>query len=398
MGKTLDTWSAAFRKAAQGFVGPPGADQDPTLIVALTVPGRVQGAVRVRVPFARANLTEAARLGEVLAGVNADPVSHPIVVWKGVCPAPLKQGQAVDLELEELPGCDVLEHLHIEQSIQQARKLSEDSVLAVGNEVRGIMELANHHSEGLHRVADQFSDGAAGSGDTTMAATMNKLADRLKSFGDEVVDRTNRQARDIEQARQWSHDIVKLGQSIATIASNARILTFNARLESARIGEAGRGFAVIAASIQDLATHIRQTNQAVSDLAANLLKTLPRLGIDSAETARSARESIGGLDTQLRSALAHLGDARAASFDALKESAQAARDLQDKANHVIVHLQFQDRASQMMDDIQQQTSAVMQVAGLVEQHAPDRVKQVGAIGRTIDSSAPIVESGAVLLF
>jgi methyl-accepting chemotaxis protein len=251
----------------------------------------------------------------------------------------------------------------------------------------------------LKRVAEQFTHAGESSSNQNITGTMQRLSEQLRAFGEEVMDRTNQQARDIEQARVWTNDIVKLGQAIAAIASNARILTFNARLESARIGEAGRGFAVIAASIQDLATQVRQTNQSVSDLAANLLRALPALGNDALQTSNAAREAVAKLESQLLDLQSHLADARTASWEALSESSDTARVLRDKANTVIGHLQFQDRASQMMQEVEAQATTVLKLAGLSEREVGKEViEQVGAIGRGLEGGEAARPMGHVELF
>lgn len=392
MKTSLQMWTQSLETAARPFCSANGTD---SLTVAFHAPGCLQGAAHVTVSKDRATLDEATRLARAIEAIEAESNSQVKVVWKGVTHV---AGSGVRIDLEELPQRKTVENLHIAQSIREAQRLSEDSVLAVCNQVRSMLELATNHSDGLRRVADQFAQ----EGDTSNAnisGTMQRLADQLKAFGQEVMDRTNRQAKDIEQARVWTNDIVKLGQAIAAIASNARILTFNARLESARIGEAGRGFAVIAASIQDLATQVRQTNQSVSDLAANLLQALPALGNDALQTSNAAREAVGRLESQLLDVQNHLADARAASWEALNESSDAAKELRDKANSVIGHLQFQDRASQMMQEVEAQATAVLEIAGLHERAVrPEVLEQVGAIGRTLEGGEAARPMGHVELF
>lgn len=392
MKNSLQMWIHFLEQAAKPFASD-GAD---SLTVAFHVPGCIQGAVHVAVPGDRATSEEAARLAKALEAIDAQSNAQLKAVWQGVTHV---AGTGVRVDVEELPQRKVIENLHIAQSIREAQRLSEDSVLAVCNQVRSMLELATNHSDGLKRVADQFAQEGDSSSSRNITGTMQRLAEQLKAFGQEVMDRTNRQAKDIEQARVWTNDIVKLGQAIAAIASNARILTFNARLESARIGEAGRGFAVIAASIQDLATQVRQTNQSVSDLAANLLHALPALGNDALQTSNAAREAVSRLESQLIDVQNHLADARTASWEALNESSTAASELREKAHSVIGHLQFQDRASQMMQEVEAQATAVLELAGLSEREVGKEViEQVGAIGRTLDGGEAARPMGHVELF
>jgi biopolymer transport protein ExbD len=302
--------------------------------------------------------------------------------------------QSVQLELPK-----ELAKLHINQTLSAAQKLSESSVVSIGEEMRRIYELARSQADGLKKVAAQFSEQGDAQAHANIATTIEQLSSQMRAFGQEILERTQRQARDIEQARVWTNNIVKLGQAIAAIASNARILTFNARLESARIGEAGRGFAVIAGSIQELATQVRQTNQSVAELAENLAAALPRLGVDAAETSKSARESVGQLEQQLIDVQARLAGVRNDSWEALSDSSSMAQELQTKANTVIHHLQFQDRTSQMLAEAVQQATAVIAVAGLQERQYDDQViGQVGVLGRQLGTEVEVKAPGSIEMF
>lgn len=391
-------WLQIARRAATSAGALAGARGCLTAVV--HVAGVVQGAVHAMVPVEQATPAAAQRFGERLVE-SAETEGYELrVLWTAVTSGAHADvehdGLILGLQFLELPK--ELQRIHINQTILAAQRLSETSVLAIGDEMRRIYELARSQADGLKRVAAQFSET---SNDANVATTIERLSAQMRDFGQEILERTQRQARDIEQARQWTNDIVKLGQAIAAIASNARILTFNARLESARIGEAGRGFAVIAGSIQELATQVRQTNQAVSQLAENLAAALPRLGTDAVETSKSAKRSVSQLEQQLLDVQTRLAGARSESWEALSDSSQRAEELQSKANSVIHHLQFQDRASQMLAEAVGQATAVIEIAGLREKLVDAQVlEQVGQLGRSLgDGAMPNVkEEGSIELF
>lgn len=156
---------------------------------------------------------------------------------------------------------------------------------------------------------------------------------------------------------------------------------------------------MIAGSIQELATQVRQTNQAVAQLAENLAAALPRLGADALETSRSAKESVGQLEQQLLAVHNRLANVRSESWEALNDSANVAHELQGKANSVIHHLQFQDRANQLLNEAVGQASAVMEVAGLQETNMDVAVvNQVGIMGRQLGTDTAIREEGSIEMF
>jgi methyl-accepting chemotaxis protein len=331
------------------------------------------------------------------------------VVWAGaVAGAELPTGDGV--QVEPRPGFKArvdlkaagtppqLGHVHVAQTLKAAQSIAEEAVLAIGEEMRRIYGLAETNAEGLRVVAEQFSEPTAGNADT-VAATIEVLSRQVQGFGAQLLERTGRQARDIEQARVWTKDIVRLGQAIADIASSARILTFNARVESARIGDAGKGFAVIAQAIQDLATQIRSTNEAVANLAESLAEALPRLGAEAQGVATDSREQLAKLDEQLGEVQQHLATARGQAREALGVSGDRAEELKRKANAVIEHLQFQDRESQMLAEATDQLQRVLAWAGVDESQVSRQVlDQVGELGRKLEGASALRESGSVELF
>ena len=163
MKNSLQMWIHFFEEAARPFASE-GTD---SLTVAFHVPGCIQGAVHVAVPSERANNDEAARLAKALEAIDAQSNSQVRTVWKGVTHV---AGAGVRVDIEELPTHKVIENLHIAQSIREAQRLSEDSVLAVSNQVRSMLELASNHSDGLKKNKNKEQEEEPGEPDARPAA------------------------------------------------------------------------------------------------------------------------------------------------------------------------------------------------------------------------------------
>ncbi|MDX2014396.1 MAG: methyl-accepting chemotaxis protein [Myxococcaceae bacterium] len=311
-------------------------------------------------------------------------------------PVPVTEGVSLAIDALEGDG-SLVRRLHIARSIAAAQKLAETSVLDVGQHMRGIFELARAHSGSLEGLVGQYSQ--ANAGRDTIASTIESLGSKVDRVNEELVERVSRQAKSLERARAWTHDIVRLGQSIAAIASSARMLTFNARIESARIGEAGKGFAVIAQSIQDLATQIRETNDAVGSLASNLARALPELGNEAQAMASDAKDQLAQLTANLQKVRAQLDATREEAHASLVASTENATQLEQRANGVIEKLQFQDRTNQMLEEARVQTEALLKLVGVDESTVDQAVvEQVGWLGKQLEGSAKLKEAGSVELF
>jgi hypothetical protein len=380
---SLTQWTDLATRAGQVAGASELAPGDgPSVSVVFKVTGVVQGAVHARLGDTP-GLDEANRLASALEA-QAEAAGHALqIIWCAPTRGPHlghPSGPVVcHLEALSLPAA--ISPLHIEQTIGTAQKLGETSVLAIGEQMHGIFELAKNHADGLKEVAAQFSTEHLDAG-PNVAGSIDRLSRQMRTFGEVVVERTTRQAADIEQARAWTADIIRLGQAVGQIASNARMLAFNARLEAARLGEHGRGFGVIADSIKELANQVARSNQAVGELAENLAHALPRLAADATQTSIATRTSVGELDSHLDLVQAALAGVRSKSWEALTAAATVARELQDKANAVIHHLQFQDRTNQLLTEASEQAQAVIALAGLSEAPVDDAfLEQVGALGK-----------------
>ncbi|WP_392896263.1 methyl-accepting chemotaxis protein [Saccharospirillum sp. HFRX-1] len=149
----------------------------------------------------------------------------------------------------------------------------------------------------------------------------------------------------------YTRDLSDLASEVVGIAEQTNLLALNAAIESARAGEAGRGFAVVADEVRKLAQRSRETaesmsvkvNAANSDI--NETFTLAETLVQAEEEAQAqAQQELSGVLTSLSS--------MAKEMD---ESAEQLRHEADRTRHdidqVLLDLQFQDRTSQILTQV-----------------------------------------------
>src|SRR5690606_38904364 len=88
-------------------------------------------------------------------------------------------------------------------------------------------------------------------------------------------------------------NIQSASAAIELVARETKLLALNASVEAARAGDAGRGFAVIAVSVKELADQVQRFSAENTTNLASLTATLRTLVASSEENAGVARRAMG---------------------------------------------------------------------------------------------------------
>ncbi|MCI8517799.1 MAG: methyl-accepting chemotaxis protein [Hungatella sp.] len=153
---------------------------------------------------------------------------------------------------------------------------------ATFQEVAGNVAMINDNAENVrqdvHNIAEEC--GAI----TAYSAQMNDRADAMQQSAQNSVDITGAKAEEIlsslneaiKQSRSVDQ-IQTLTSDILTISQHTRLIALNASVEAANAGAAGKGFAVIAREVQDLANSSQETAnriQAVNTIVTSAVYNL----------------------------------------------------------------------------------------------------------------------------
>lgn len=96
-----------------------------------------------------------------------------------------------------------------------------------------------------------------------------KLLNATVNTSNAIAEQTHKTTRAITQLNEQSQSIQAIVATISSIADQTNLLALNAAIEAARAGEQGRGFAVVADEVRQLAS---RTSKSTSEIAAVVTK------------------------------------------------------------------------------------------------------------------------------
>lgn len=127
-----------------------------------------------------------------------------------------------------------------------------------------------------HDIAKE-TDVSADHGTRTVAQTVAVVAD--------IASELAHVAEQIEGLNKQSEQITSIVQVIRSIADQTNLLALNAAIEAARAGEQGRGFAVVADEVRQLASRTSQATQEINGVVQQN-QNLTRNAVASMATTR----------------------------------------------------------------------------------------------------------------
>lgn len=160
------------------------------------------------------------------------------------------------------------------------------------------VSLAMHEmAASVHSVADSAAQVSALCQQTTTSANhagtvVRDSVSQLQQLSSFVSTSSDR----MQQLAQQSEKIGSVLEVIRTLADQTNLLALNAAIEAARAGEQGRGFAVVADEVRNLANKTRESTSDIEHIIAELR-------LQSRDTASLMQTSVDFADTTAQAAV-----------------------------------------------------------------------------------------------
>lgn len=271
----------------------------------------------------------------------------------------------------------LIEKLHetisdISRKAQIIREYAETVSTAVAQQASFSSELSGSVAE-ISSTMEEFSatstqiadhsgsvfETATGSLDKTKegAGAVGTIANKLNEIN---MDNQNN-IEEVVGLGKKSKEITGIMEIINNIADRTKLIAFNAALEAASAGEAGKRFGVVAVEIRRLADSVMESTDEIEGKIHEILEAVNRLVISSEKGSKSIRD---GLDYSSRTVLM------------LEDIVEEVKKTTDAAKHISLSTQQQKTASAQV------STAVREIAAGAGQ-ASDSIGQITSISNDL---------------
>ncbi|RTQ93912.1 methyl-accepting chemotaxis protein [Lysinibacillus telephonicus] len=269
------------------------------------------------------------------------------------------ESQALSATSEELAASSIENQKasnQISDSIQSVASGTEEQNVAMKNAV-GIINEVFKHVDDVSMSMDNVSQSVHFSAETAKQGS-DVVYQTVKQMG-EIDKNVSSSAEKIGLLNEKSNEISQISLMIQSISEQTNLLALNAAIEAARAGEHGKGFAVVADEVRNLAEQSShsalQINEIINDIKEGIKDSMSLVN----QGANSAKEGMKLVNESGR-AFGEIKDAVLDVTTRISDVSVAMGNMKKHIAEVVAHIEEVSKTSLEVNDHSQNVAASSQ--------------------------------------